>query len=282
MVNDAPAQAGTTGDPVVPSGDLPPGESLFRLDGTTVVVVGAGGGIGRAVARGVADHGARVVCADLDEAAADTTAHLVTERGGRATSVAVDITDREQVDALAAAHGGAEGLVVTPAVNVRKSLLDYTRDEFDRVVDLNLAGTFQVLQAFGATMRDRGSGSIVVFSSIRSTVVEPGQGVYAATKAGVVQLVTTLAAELGPDGVRVNAIAPGIVATPLTNQIKADQEWADAYASKSVFGRWARPEELVGPVVFLLSDASSYVTASELAVDGGWTRVDGRFTPPLP
>jgi NAD(P)-dependent dehydrogenase (short-subunit alcohol dehydrogenase family) len=112
-------------------------------------------------------------------------------------------------------------------------------------------------------------------------VVEPGQGVYAATKAGVVQLVKTLASELGTSGVRVNAIAPGVVDTPFTAALKARSDWAQAYADKTALRRWARPEELAGAVVFLASDASSYVTGTELFVDGGWTSVDGRFDPPL-
>lgn len=118
------------------------------------------------------------------------------------------------------------------------------------------------------------------FSSIRATTVEPGQSVYAATKAGLVQLLRTAAAELGPSGVRVNAIAPGVVETPLTAQIKANQAWYDAYAQKGALGRWATPDELAGAVVYLASDASSFVTGSVLHVDGGWTAVDGRFDPP--
>jgi NAD(P)-dependent dehydrogenase (short-subunit alcohol dehydrogenase family) len=103
--------------------------------------------------------------------------------------------------------------------------------------------------------------------------------VYASTKAGIVQLVRTAAAELGPAGVRVNAVGPGVVETPLTSQIQADPDWHAAYAAKSVFNRWATAEEMVGPTLFLASDAASFVTGSLLMADGGWTAVDGRFDP---
>jgi len=136
------------------------------------------------------------------------------------------------------------------------------------------------VRAFGAGMAQRGRGSIIGFSSIRAVAVEPGQGVYAATKAGLVQLLRAAAAELGPSGVRLNAIAPGIVDTPLTAQIRAVPEWSQAYATKSALGRWSRPDELAGAVVYLASDASSFVTGSQLFVDGGWTAIDGRYTPP--
>ena len=129
-------------------------------------------------------------------------------------------------------------------------------------------------------MREQKSGSLIALSSIRSVVVEPGQAVYAATKAGIVQLVRTLAAELGPFGVRVNAIAPGVVETPLTGPIQANPDWYDAYAAKSALQRWAKPEEIAGPAVFLASDTSSFVTGTVLFVDGVWTAIDGRFTPP--
>ncbi|HKJ56539.1 MAG TPA: SDR family oxidoreductase [Nitriliruptoraceae bacterium] len=254
---------------------------LFRLDGRTIVVVGAGGGIGRACAAGLAAHGAHVVCADLDATAAESTATALRRDGGRAAAVTVDVLDPASVATLVGDFAAAQGVVITPAVNVRKALVDTSEEDFDRVVALNLKATFRLLRAFGRAMAARDGGSIAVFTSIRATVVEPGQGVYAATKAGVMQLVATLAAELGPRGVRVNAVAPGIVETPLTAQIKEDPDWARAYREKSAFGRWARPSEMAGPIVFLMADASSYVTASQLAVDGGWTRIDGRFSPPL-
>ncbi len=177
-------------------------------------------------------------------------------------------------DALRAI-GKLDIAVSTPGINVRKPLLQYTSDEFDRVIRVNLKGTFHVLREAGAIMAEAGGGSIIAFSSIRAVTVEPGQGVYAATKSGIVQMVRALAAELGPRNVRVNAIAPGVVETPLTAPIKNNESWYNAYAAKSVLGRWARVEEMSGPVVFLASDASSYVTGSLLFVDGGWTAADG-------
>ena len=250
--------------------------ALFRLDGRRAVVVGAGSGIGREAARALAAHGATVVCADRDADAAAATAG----DDPAMSSYALDVLDGPAVQRAADDLGPVDVLVFTAATNVRKRVLDYTAEEFDRVVSLNLRASFDLVRAFGAGMAARGSGSIIGFASIRAVTVEPGQGVYAATKAGLVQLLRTAAAELGPAGVRANAVAPGVVETPLTAQIQADQEWHDAYARKGALGRWARPSEMAGAVVYLASDASSFVTGSVLFVDGGWTAVDGRFDPP--
>lgn len=254
---------------------------LFDLTGRHALVIGAGSGIGEASAEGLADFGARVVCADLDGAAAEATASRIREKGGDAHGAALDITDPGQIDDVVGSMPGLDVLVSTPAVNVRKPILDLTAAEFDRVVRLNLKGNFFAMQAAGKRMVAGGGGSIVLFSSIRAHVVEPGQGVYAATKAGTLQMVRALAAELGEQGVRANAIAPGVVETPLTRQIKEQPDWYAAYADKSALKRWAQPSELVGAVVYLASPASSFVTGSLLFVDGGWTAVDGRFSPPL-
>jgi NAD(P)-dependent dehydrogenase (short-subunit alcohol dehydrogenase family) len=254
---------------------------IFTLSGKIAAIVGAGSGIGEAVAIGAAQQGASVVCLDSNEPAAQSVAARI---GSSATAASVDIRDRASVsrafDAVVQDRGALDIVVCTPSINVRKPILQYTEDEFDRVVAVNLKGSFNVLQTAGRIMTAQKRGSIVIFSSIRSQVVEPGQSVYAMTKAGIVQLVRVAAAEFGASGVRVNAIGPGVVETPLTAPIKANAAWYDAYANKSVLKRWARAEEMVGPTLFLASDAASYVTGTILFADGGWTAADGRFTPP--
>lgn len=255
--------------------------NIFNLDGRTALVVGAASGIGEACAHALAAFGARAVCADLDVEGAARTASAIGSEGGIAEALELDIRSPTSVDAARDQFGAPDCLVITPAVNVRKALFEIDDAAFNRVVDLNLKGTFRVMREFGRGMAERGRGSIVVFSSIRGRMVEPGQSVYAATKAGIVQLARTLAAELGDRGVRVNAVAPGVVETPLTRQIKDHPEWYRAYADKGALKRWAQPSEIAGAVVFLASDAASFVTGACLFVDGGWTAVDGRFTPPL-
>ena len=245
--------------------------AMFDLTGKTAVVIGAASGIGEAIAAGFTRQGARVLALDIKPDAARQIA-------------ALDITDGPAVDRVLAEidrQHGIDVLVCMPAVNVRKPILQYTDEELSLVLDVNMKGNFRVLRAAGRAMTARKKGSIILFSSIRSQSVEPGQSVYAATKAGIVQLARTAAAEFGPCGVRVNAIAPGVIETPLTAPIKANQAWYDAYAARSILGRWGRADEIVGPAIFLASDASSYVTGTVLFVDGGWLAVDGRYTPPL-
>lgn len=254
---------------------------LFDLSGKTAAVIGGGSGIGEAVAIGAAKQGAGVVILDANGAAAQAVAARIPGAGAAALDIRDGAAVNAAVDAIARDRGRVDIVICTPSINVRKPILQYTGEEFDRVVEVNLKGSFHVLQAAGRVMTAQRGGSIVIFSSIRAQVVEPGQSVYAMTKSGILQLVRAGAAEFGPFGVRVNAVGPGVVETPLTAPIKANPDWYQAYANKSALGRWARPDEMVGPTLFLASDAASFVTGTILFADGGWTAIDGRFTPPV-
>jgi NAD(P)-dependent dehydrogenase (short-subunit alcohol dehydrogenase family) len=261
-------------------------KKLFDLSGRVALVVGGGSGIGQASAQALAAHGARCVVADVSLAGAQETCALIEAAGGQAEPAEVDVMSTADVDTLveraAARHGRIDILLTTPARNLRKRLLDYADDEFDRVIDLNLKGTFRVARAVGRQMKEQGGGgSMVLMSSMRAYSVEPGQSIYAATKAGIGQMAKGLATELAPFGVRVNVLAPGIVETPLTRPITSNADWNAAYAERTALGRWATAAEMAGPVVFLASDAASYLTATVIHADAGWTAIDGRYRPPV-
>lgn len=258
--------------------------NIFDLTGKVAVVIGGGSGIGEAVALGAARSGARVTCLDINEAAAKSVAERAAAEQYACDAGVLDIRDSSAVgrafDDVRARHGSLDIVICTPSINVRKKILDYKDEELDRVLDLNLKGNFNVLRAAGRIMTTQKRGSIILFSSIRSLVVEPGQAVYACTKAGILQMARGAASEFGPFGVRVNCVGPGVIETPLTAPIKNNPEWFQAYAAKSVFNRWGSPDEMVGPTLFLASDAASYVTGTIIYADGGWLAQDGRFTPP--
>jgi NAD(P)-dependent dehydrogenase (short-subunit alcohol dehydrogenase family) len=256
---------------------------MFSLKDRVVAVIGSGSGIGQAVAEATAAQGAHTVCLDLNREAAEATAGRIAAAGGHASAQRIDLAAdadvRTCLAGIATQHGRLDGMVCTPAVNVRKPLLQYSMPEFDKVVGLNLRANFVALQAAGQIMTGQGHGSIVLFSSIRAMSTEPGQSVYAMTKAGIIQLAKTAATEWAKYGVRVNVVGPGVVETPLTAGIKNDPDWYNAYAAKNPMNRWAQPGEMAGPAVFLLSEAASYITGTVIFADGGWLAADGRFTP---
>jgi NAD(P)-dependent dehydrogenase (short-subunit alcohol dehydrogenase family) len=259
--------------------------ALFDLSAKVVLVVGGGSGIGQAGAEGMAAHGAQLIVADVNADDAAGVAERIRAAGGKATSLQIDVRNTAAVEAMiervVREQGRIDVLLTTPAVNLRKRLLDYTDEEFDRVIELNLKGTFRVARACARHMVERKRGSLILMASIRALVVEPGQSIYASTKAGIVQMTRGLAVELGPHGVRANALAPGIVATPLTKPITSNPTWNDAYAKRCALGRWAAAEEMAGPIIFLASEASSYLTGTTIFADAGWTAIDGRFEPQL-
>ncbi len=252
---------------------------LFQLNGKIAVVLGAASGIGQASAHALGQFGAHVICTDRDGAGARATAEEISSGGGSAEHRDVDAASAADIAALAKhatdTHGRVDVAVSTPALNIRKLILDYTEDEFDQVMDLNLKGAFHFLRAFGRPMVSQRSGSLILCSSMRAVTLEPGLGIYAASKAGIAQLVKGFAAEVGEYGVRVNAVMPSVIETRLTAPLKERPEIYNTYAAHTVFNRWGQPSEVGAAVAFLASDAASYVTGSSLSVDGGWTAIDG-------
>jgi NAD(P)-dependent dehydrogenase (short-subunit alcohol dehydrogenase family) len=251
---------------------------LFDLTNRTALVLGAASGIGRASAEALGALGAHVVCADRDAAGAAATAAAIA-RDGSAEAHAADAADAAAIERLAelarAARGRLDIAVTTPGVNIRKTMLDCSEADFDRMISLNVKGTFLFLRACGRIMLAQRGGSLIACSSVRAMTIEPGLAVYGATKAAISLLVKGFASEVGHAGVRVNAIAPSIIETALTAPIVARPDIHRTYAAHTVFNRWGHASEVAAAVAFLAADASSYISGTTLLVDGGWTAIDG-------
>ena len=250
------------------------GIQLFDLTDRVAVVTGAGRGLGQAMALALAAAGADVVVSSRTYPELEALRDDIRNLGPRAEAITVDCTQEASCDQLLTTAiermGKVDILVNNAGINVRKPILELNAEEFDRVLTTNLYGYFYCARAAGRHMVARGSGKIINISSMMGRVALPTQGAYASSKGAVEQLTNVLAIEWAQSGVQVNAIAPAYCETPLTKPVFEDPERNQFIRERTPMGRWGQPYELAGAVIFLASQASSFVTGHVLKVDGGW------------
>jgi NAD(P)-dependent dehydrogenase (short-subunit alcohol dehydrogenase family) len=250
-------------------------QKLFGLDGRVAVVTGGASGLGAAFSRGLARAGATVVVADINEELASDVVGEIRQAGGEAEFNLVDVTDVHAVDAFAddvvAAHGHVDVLINSAGAAHRSSIEDFSEEAYDRILALNLKGTYFMSQAVGKKMLAQGKGSIINVASIGGFIAYPHASAYLASKGGVVQATKSFALEWN-GRVRVNAIAPGLCETPLLKKVLAESGSTSTtdFIQHRMLGPLIQPDELVAAAIFLAGDGAAKVTGHTLAVDDGY------------
>ncbi len=250
--------------------------NLGELDGQVAIVTGGSNGIGRAVVQRFCEEGASCVIVDIDQEKSQQYVRELEERGYRASAVLVDVSKvlaiREAVQTVLQQFGRIDILVNCAGVNVRKPAIEYTEEDWNFMVDINLKGTFFFCLEVGKHMIARGGGGVIVnLASLQSEEVLPERAIYAATKGGVRQLTKAFAVEWAKYGIRVNAVSPAFIKTPMVEKVLADPKWYNLIVSRTPLGRPGTPEEVAELILFLASPRSSYITGANIPIDGGWT-----------
>lgn len=244
------------------------------LVGKVAIVTGAAQGMGRALALAFAQEGVAVVAADVDGDAAALVKDEIEADGGKAIAIEVDVSSAEQVERMAreaiAGFGRIDVLLNNAGVRHLSGFLDHTLEDWQRVLSVDLTGCFLCMRAVVPAMIEGGGGSIINTASIAGLVGRPDRTAYCAAKFGVIGLTMSSAFDLGRYGVRVNALAPGLIDTPLNSAYAKDPERARLGAEETALRRWGEPSDVAQAAIFLASDASAYITGVTLPVDGGW------------
>ncbi len=255
--------------------------ALFSLNEKVCVVTGGSGDIGIAIADAFLGCGARVIIAGRSE---DRLKAAVAKRegaSGRLFTYSVDVADLQAVVAMTARlieqHGQIDVLVTAAGIQHRCPALEFPASEWDKVIQTNLNGTFYCAQSVGKHMVSRGSGRVIMVTSLTAEIGIPNIAAYAASRGAIKQLCMTLAVELASSGVTVNCIGPGRIATNMTGDIMADQAKYERTLQVIPMRRWGKPDDIGGAAVFLASDAASYITGQSFYVDGGWLAGGGNL-----
>lgn len=248
-------------------------QELFNLNGKTALVTGAGRGLGRAMAVGLARAGARVVVTDIIDFA--DTIEEISREGSHALGFNVDVSKKQDVQAMvsrvADEFGSLDILVNNAGIYLASPAEDIKEEDWDRVLGINLKGQFLCAQTAGREMIKQRSGKIINIASIAGKAAFKESAAYNASKAGLLLLTKSLAIEWGRHNIQVNAICPGLFATPMTEDFIRDEAFLQTIRTKVPLSRYGEPEELIGTAVYLSSAASDYMTGHALVIDGGWT-----------
>lgn len=256
-----------------------------KLSGKVALVTGAASGIGRASALVIAAEGARVACADLNGEGAEAVAKEIARAGGEAIGIRLDASDPDDnqraVNATVKRFGVLQLAHLNAGIAAVSNVLETTLDEWNRTLAVNLSGVFYGLQRTGRAIRDAGGGAIVITSSDAGKRGGASMGTYCATKHGVLGLMKCAMADLAPHKIRVNAVCPGVIDTPILGPLHKNKAFTEGiFAAAHPIGRVGQPEEVGRAVAFLLSDEAAFITGVDLSVDGGLNATFGAFNAP--